>query len=247
MTGTPAEVAEQVRGLRRGRSVLDTVAGEAKKLDRTLGPQDRQKLDEYSTAVRGLEGRLTEYEAWAARPKPKVDAAPPTDVADRADAVGRARLMYEIDRPGPADRLDPGGDAPARRHRHRCRRCRGVTHDWHGLSHHGQDPAKIDELKRIELAEFGAFAEFLGRLKGVTEDGPRSSTGRPCCSARTSGTPARTTGGTSRWWSPAAGSGTASTWRSTGRTTPRSRTCSSPSPGGRGSNSTASGAARRPA
>jgi hypothetical protein len=47
----------------------------------------------------------------------------------------------------------------------------GVTSDWHNLSHHGKDPAKIDELKVIEEAEFAAFNEFLTRLKSVEENG----------------------------------------------------------------------------
>lgn len=47
----------------------------------------------------------------------------------------------------------------------------GVSQDWHNLSHHGQDPAKIEELKIIEVAEFRAFSEFLAKLKGVQEQG----------------------------------------------------------------------------
>ncbi|HRH97497.1 MAG TPA: DUF1552 domain-containing protein, partial [Prosthecobacter sp.] len=41
----------------------------------------------------------------------------------------------------------------------------GVKNDWHNLSHHGQDPAKIEELEIIEKAEFTAFAGFLAKLK----------------------------------------------------------------------------------
>jgi hypothetical protein len=47
----------------------------------------------------------------------------------------------------------------------------GVSHDWHNLSHHGQDPAKIEELKVIELAEFRAFSDFLTKLKITQENG----------------------------------------------------------------------------
>ena len=47
----------------------------------------------------------------------------------------------------------------------------GVKTDWHNLSHHGKDPYKIDELKIIEDAEFDVFAEFLGKLKAIEENG----------------------------------------------------------------------------
>ena len=43
----------------------------------------------------------------------------------------------------------------------------GVKNDWHNLSHHGQDVAKIDELKLIEQAEFRALSELLAKLKAV--------------------------------------------------------------------------------
>lgn len=47
----------------------------------------------------------------------------------------------------------------------------GVKNDWHNLSHHGQDEAKIEELKVIELAEYATFAEFLTKLKTTQDNG----------------------------------------------------------------------------
>ncbi|MCP4814127.1 MAG: DUF1552 domain-containing protein, partial [Planctomycetaceae bacterium] len=47
----------------------------------------------------------------------------------------------------------------------------GVHTDWHMLSHHGRDEDKIEELARIEAAEFEVFSEFLTKLKNVKEAG----------------------------------------------------------------------------
>jgi hypothetical protein len=47
----------------------------------------------------------------------------------------------------------------------------GVNGDWHGLSHHGKDPKKIEELKIIEEAELEAFDEFLSKLRAIDENG----------------------------------------------------------------------------
>lgn len=170
VTGTPTEVAAQVRSLKRGRSILDTVASEAKKLDRTLGPKDREKLDEYMTSVRGLETRIRESENWVTKPKPKVDAKMPTDVQNRNDAIARIRLLNEMvvlalqtDSTRTVTLKIQGLNAvPV---------VEGVSNDWHNLSHHGQDAAKIDELKKIELAEFAALAGFLSKLKSIKEAG----------------------------------------------------------------------------
>ena len=170
LDGTPAEVNEQVASLRRGRSILDTVRGEAKKLHRELGARDQEKLDQYMTSVRDLETRLVQNEDWSRKPKPKVDAKPPTDIANRNDAIGRKRLMNDLivlalqTDSTRTFTYNLGGlnAVPI---------VEGVQNDWHNLSHHGMDGKKIEELKLIELAEFGALREFLARLKSVRENG----------------------------------------------------------------------------
>jgi hypothetical protein len=170
LDGSPEEVQDQARRLRRGRSVLDTVAGQAKSLHGQLGPRDQEKLDEYFTAVRSLETRLVQNEEWLKTPKPRVDVPPLTDNQSRTDAIGKMKLMQELlvlalqtDSTRIAT-LNLGG-------MNAVPDIAGVRSDWHNLSHHGKDPAKIEELKIIELAEFQAFADFLSRLKAVNDRG----------------------------------------------------------------------------
>jgi Protein of unknown function (DUF1552) len=168
--GTEQEVADEVSGLKRGRSILDTVSSRAKELEQSLGHLDQQKLAEYLTAVRELEQRLQQSEGWVRQPKPKVDAEPPQDVADRNDAIAKQRLLYDMivlaiqtDSTRTITYQLSGMNAvPV---------VEGVSSDWHGLSHHGKDPAKIDELKKIEEAEFAVFNEFLTKLKSIEENG----------------------------------------------------------------------------
>jgi hypothetical protein len=168
--GTQAEIEAQVRGLKRGRSILDTVLGQARKLQGDLGPRDREKLDEYFTAVRDLEGRLVQNEEWMQKPKPKIDAKPLTDIQSRTDAIGKMKLMQDL----VVLALQTDSTRIVTMHlggMNAVPDIDGVKNDWHNLSHHGKDPAKIEELKIIELAEFEAFAGFLTRLKTVQEHG----------------------------------------------------------------------------
>ena len=168
--GTKAEVETQVRSLKRGRSILDTVLGQAKKLHGELGKRDQEKLDEYFSAVRDLEGRLVQNEEWVQKPKPKIDAKPPTDIQKRTDAIGKMKLMQDLivlalqtDSTRTLTlRLNGMNAVPE---------IAGVKNDWHNLSHHGQDEAKIEELKVIELAEYATFAEFLTKLKTTQDNG----------------------------------------------------------------------------
>ncbi len=170
MEGSEQEIETEIRNLKRGRSILDTVGGRAKALEKQLGSGDRRKLDEYLTSVRDLEHRLQQSEDWVRRPKPKVDVDPPQDIQDKTEAIERQRLMYDLI--VLALRTDStrtitfqlGG-------LNAVPKIPGVQSDWHGLSHHGKDPEKIDQLKIIEQAEFTAFNDFLTELRQVEENG----------------------------------------------------------------------------
>lgn len=168
VNGTPAQVQTQLRELKRGRSILDTVNAEAKKMHQALGKRDQEKFEQYLTSVRELETRIQANEAWAQRPKPQVDAKPPTDVQDRTDIIARTRLMHDL--MVLALRTDStrfitykAGGMNA------VPKIEGVKQDWHNLSHHGQDEMKIEELSLIEKAEFSELARFLDLLKSAQE------------------------------------------------------------------------------
>jgi hypothetical protein len=170
LEGRPDQVREQMRRLRDGRSVLDAVGDQARAVRSGLGPSDRDKLDEYFTSVRELEGRLARAEQWAKKPKPKVVVKPPQNIANPADLVGKARLMFDLvhlavqtdsTRLITLLLLGTSGVPPVA----------GVTMGHHDLSHHGRDPNKIAQLKKIELEKMKAFGAFLGKLKQTKEEG----------------------------------------------------------------------------
>lgn len=169
VNGSKAEVADESRELERGRSILDTVLGQANALHRRLGGADRGKLDEYLTSVRELESRLEQSQAWIQRDKPEVDAEPPQDIADKTEAIARQELMFDLialalqtDSTRTITYQLGGLNAVPK--------IPGVSSDWHNLSHHGKDPSKIEELTKIEAAEFDAFGRFLAKLDAIGED-----------------------------------------------------------------------------
>ena len=116
LEGRPDEVQAQVRRLRDGRSILDTVRDQARSLQPELGTADREKLDEYFTSVRELEQALAVSEEWSHRPKPRVNVPQPRDIASAAHrgagGVCRTRPAHvRSDPPCPANRLDATGHA----------------------------------------------------------------------------------------------------------------------------------------
>ncbi|HEX8911904.1 MAG TPA: DUF1552 domain-containing protein [Humisphaera sp.] len=170
LTGSAKEVQEQARKLQQGRSVMDAVTAQAKRMNGTVGRADRDKLDQYFTSVRELEQRLARAQAWSAKPKPVVNVPQPKDVTDRADLIAQLRLMYDVIHLAlqtDSSRvvtltIDGTGFVPP---------IPGVTEAHHSLSHHGKDPKKIEQLKAIELEEFKALADFVAKLQGSKEEG----------------------------------------------------------------------------
>lgn len=168
LDGKPEEVRQQALQLPDGRSILDAVGHQARTMQNGLGSGDREKLDEYFTSVRELEQRLAKNEMWSTRPKPKVEAAQPRDVANSADLVGRTRLLFDLThlalqtdstRLITIMLLGTSSVPPIP----------GVSDGHHNLSHHGQDEAKLAQLKIVELEKMNMLAELLTRLKATEE------------------------------------------------------------------------------
>ena len=163
LQGTPEEVEREAQSLNDGGSILDRLKSETSALRRRVSASDQQKLDAYFDAVRTAEQELGEVKAWQQRTKPTVDQARPDDVDDVADLIGRIKAMFymiplilETDSSRVVSvMIHDHGAIP---------QVQGVSVDHHNLSHHGQDDAKIGQLKRIETEIVEAFGGLLNEL-----------------------------------------------------------------------------------
>ena len=164
LQGNAEEVAKETRRLVDGGSILDHLSAGREQLLNQVSSADRQKLAAYFEAVRTAERELTEVRAWLDRPKPNVDAEPPEDIKDNADIVGRVRLMLnmvplilETDSSRVVSlMIQDHGVVP---------KVAGVSGEHHGLSHHGQDEAKIVQLRKVESALVVEFGSLLTNLR----------------------------------------------------------------------------------
>jgi hypothetical protein len=149
---------------------MDLVADDARALERQLGAGDRDRLDAYFTSVRDLEKRLAESEAWANRPKPKVNVPRPVDIGNPNDFVGKQRLMCDMVRLALATDSSrfitlhlggSGGVVPIE----------GVEEGYHALSHHGLDDEKLEQLALVEAEIVRAWGDFLRELARTDDQG----------------------------------------------------------------------------
>ena len=169
LQGTPEEIEREAQSLEDGGSILDRLKTQTDALRRRVSAADQRKLDAYYEAVRTAEQDLGEVKAWQQREKPAVDAEQPTDLPNPADLIGRIKLMFnliplilETDSSRVVSMMiQDHGVVPT---------VQGVSSDQHSLSHHGQDPAKIEQLKKIELQIVEAFGTLMDDLQSRTDE-----------------------------------------------------------------------------
>jgi len=165
--GEGGSMAERQAALRKKASLLDWFNEDIARLNRQLGPGDRARVSQYLDTVREVERRIQKAETDAAEhPLRDLDrpVGVPTAYADHA------RLMFDL------QVLAMQGDVTrvitfqlARETSNRTYPEIGVPDPHHPLSHHGNDPAKIERMSKINAFHVSLFAEFLGKLKATPE------------------------------------------------------------------------------
>ena len=170
LQGKEYEIKRQKKLLGEGRSILDLVGGQAKKLQRKVSANDQKRLEEYFNSIREAEKSLREADAWVSRPKPETDAKLPPDIEKDNDLIGRTNLLMKLlplivqsdSSRVISVTLHGRNDVPV---------VDGVKEDHHNLSHHGQDEKKIAQLMRIETELMKSFGTLLGTLEDKKEGG----------------------------------------------------------------------------
>jgi len=172
--GSQSEIDAKIMDLENGRSILDSVTGQVKALERDLGSPDRERIDQFLTSVRSLEGRLQASQGWEKKPKPVVSVQAPADVANPANFFEKLSVMYKIaalvlqtDSCRAISLFVSATGTPAVQGRVEAT----ITEGYHGLSHHGKSPEKMAQHKALDRGNFKALGELMTALKAVEEDG----------------------------------------------------------------------------
>ncbi len=168
VAGSADEQAAAIRRIEAGGSVLDLVLSKAERLEKRVHRADRARLDQFFTSVRELEERLAQARDWERRPKPTVDYPEPKDIADANEVIAKSKLMFDMIRLAlqtDSTRVVTLSIATFSTVPH----VPGVKSEVHGLTHHGNEPEKIAELRRIEEAQMQALGSLLSGLADVPE------------------------------------------------------------------------------
>ncbi len=170
LQGKPSEVESRIADLGRGRSSLDFVSDDAKRLAKSVGASDQARLDQYYSAVRDLERQLELSQEWERKSKPIPSSPAPTDITENKKLIDKIRLMLDIARLGFesdstrvvslfVNTFSVVADLP------------GVKDETHSITHHGGREEALKQLFIIESAQFKVLSEFLTGLNAIQEGG----------------------------------------------------------------------------
>ena len=165
--GEGGTAQQRRQSLLQRASLLDALNEEIQSLKRSLGPQDRRTIDQYTSSIQEVERQIQKAESET-RETTGIDLDRPNGVP--ASYREHARLMFEL------QRLALQGDITrvitfqlARETSNRSYTEIGINEPHHPLTHHGNNPEKIAKVAKINEFHVSLFAEFLEKLKATPE------------------------------------------------------------------------------
>ena len=163
---TAKEKAARRDILQRNGSILDTVGGQFDSLLRKASKFDRERIDQFQTSVRELEGSLVNRESWLDRDKPDFDLAGHFQgdyvVADNYDAIfDMIAYSFETDLTRVATVEYPATV--------NFSELDSVNRSYHGCTHNGKMEDVTAELVAIETFQLARLSRCLKKLDSLKE------------------------------------------------------------------------------
>ena len=158
--------AARLARIQRNRSMLDVLTQQIARLNVRLGPRDQAKFDEYLESIRDVERRIQKAEQRSTRELPVVDqpVGIPTDFAEHAALMmDLLALAYQTDLTRVSTFM------LAREVSSRAYPEIGVSDSHHPLSHHANEPAKLERLHKVNEYHVQQFAHFVKKLAAIEE------------------------------------------------------------------------------
>jgi hypothetical protein len=164
--GQPMTPEERVRQSKYRRSILDFVTGDTHKLETSLGPTDRRKLDEYLSAIREVERQIQRAEKDNQQIDPHMDKpyGIPSDFSEHFKLLSNmVAIAFQ------ADLTRIVTFMVTREGTSRPYRELGIPDGHHPLTHHRNQPELMEKVRKIDEYHVQQFAGFIEKMKASKE------------------------------------------------------------------------------
>jgi hypothetical protein len=164
-SGSTDRVARLAR-IEQDRSILDFVGQQITSLTQRIGPGDKVRVTEYLDSVRDVERRIQMAEHQNARELPVVDQP----IGIPADYAQHAKLMMDmLALAYQTDLTRVSTFMLAKEVSGRSYPEIGVADSHHPVSHHQDEPAKLERLHKINEYHLRQFAYLVDKLSNLPE------------------------------------------------------------------------------
>jgi hypothetical protein len=164
-SGSTDRVARLAR-IEQDRSILDFVGQQINSLQRRIGPGDKVRVTEYFDSVRDVERRIQMAEQQNSRELPVVDQP----IGIPADYAQHAKLMMDmLALAYQTDLTRVSTFMLAKEVSGRSYPEIGVADSHHPVSHHQDEPAKLERLHKINEYHLRQFAYLVDKLSKLPE------------------------------------------------------------------------------
>ena len=172
MNLTAKTKAERRDILQRNGSILDSVGDQFGALLRGASRFDRERIEQFQTSVRELEGSLSSRQAWLDRDKPRFDISQHFDgeyaVLNNYDAIfDMIAYAFETDLTRVATVEFPATV--------QFSELDGVNRSYHGCTHNGKMENVTAELVAIETFQIARLSACLKKLDSIKEPNANGS------------------------------------------------------------------------
>jgi hypothetical protein len=163
--GQGDNAAERARLSKQYGSLLDMLTSEVDTLQRSLGPSDKRVLSDYLETVREIERRIQKMEARDLSNVEIPDAPLGTPPIDQ-----HINLMFDLVALAYQANMTRvftfmmAAEVSGQTYNHI-----GVSDAFHPLSHHNNEPAKMDRLVKVQTYHTQVFAKFLDKLAAMPD------------------------------------------------------------------------------
>ena len=153
---------ERVRQSKYRRSILDFVTDDTHKLETSLGPTDRRKLDEYLSSIREVERQIERAEKDNKQIDPHMDKpyGVPADFGEHFKLMSNMiAIAFQADLTRIVTFLmtREGSSRPYRE--------LGIPDGHHPLTHHRNQPELMEKVRKINEYHVQQFAGFVEKMK----------------------------------------------------------------------------------
>jgi hypothetical protein len=166
--GDGATAEERLERIEQERSILDAVTSDVRHLEGKLGPSDRNRIGDYLDTVREIERRIQLAEKQNSTSGINVPATP-AGIPD--DHETHTKLMFDLMTIAfQADITRISTFMMAREVSYRTFPMLNLSEPFHPSSHHQNNPARLENLTKINTYHVSLVAHLLERLRS-TRDG----------------------------------------------------------------------------